>query len=404
MSRIVAVEPVLPEHQYSQEEISAVVGPLVAPDPARAPLLRRLHTNAGVERRHLALPLERYADVHSMGASNAVFLHEGVDLAEQAARRALASAGIDPHEVDHVFTTSVTGVAAPSLDVLLADRLGLRTDVRRTPSFGLGCAGGAAGLARVHDHLLGRPRDVSLLVSVELCSLTLQHGDDSTANLVASGLFGDGAAAVVVVGDEHPLARPVHRGDAVGQPVGRTATVLDSRSRLYPGTVDALGWDVRDSGFGIVLSSELPELLRAHLLADVKGLLADHGLAPADVPTWVVHAGGPKVIDAVRDALSLAEEDLWASRASLTDAGNLSSASVLDVLARTLRAGDAPAGSPAVLMAFGPGVATEMVLLRLEGRACCDAAASAVSAASADTPADLPAAVPAGAGSPAAGR
>lgn len=369
MSRIVAVEPVLPANMYAQDAITDVVGPLVAPDPARTALLRRLHASAGVRHRHLVLPLEEYAGLRSLGATNAVFVREGAVLAEAASRRALAAAGLDPGDVDHVFVTSVTGVAAPSLDVLLSERLGLRGGVRRTPSFGFGCAGGAGGLARVHDHLLGRPRDVSLLVSVELCSLTLQHGDDSTANMVASGLFGDGAAAVVVVGGEHPLATAAARA-TVGPASAdrrRTARVVDTRSRLYPGTTDALGWEVRDTGFAIVLSAGLPGLLRAHLLADVKDLLAEHGVTPADVPTWVVHAGGPRVIDAVRDALGLSEDAVRESRASLAAVGNLSSASVLDVLARTLARSAAPPGSLAVLMAFGPGVSCELVLLRLEG-------------------------------------
>ncbi|MFD2794920.1 type III polyketide synthase [Promicromonospora vindobonensis] len=365
MSRVVAVEPVLPGNGYAQEAITEVVGPLVAPDPARTALLRRLHANAGVRRRHLVLPLEEYGGLRSLGATNAVFVREGAVLAEEASRRALAAAGLEPGDVDHVFATSVTGVAAPSLDVLLAERLGLRSGVRRTPSFGLGCAGGAGGLARVHDHLRGRPGDVSLLVSVELCSLTLQHGDDSTANMVASGLFGDGAAAVVVVGAGHPLAQPRSTG---GGRQRRTARVVDTRSRLYPGTTAALGWEVRDTGFAIVLSAGLPDLLRAHLLADVKDLLAEHDITPAEVPTWVVHAGGPRVIDAVRDALGLSEHAVRESRASLAAAGNLSSASVLDVLARTLARSEAPSGSLAVLMAFGPGVSCELVLLQLEGR------------------------------------
>jgi alkylresorcinol/alkylpyrone synthase len=369
MSCVVAVEPVLPEHVYTQEEITDVVGPLVAPDPARTTLLRRLHASAGVDHRHLVLPLEEYAGLHSMGATNAVFIREGALLAERACRQALAAAGLRPEDVDHVFATSVTGVAAPSLDVLLSERLGLRSDVRRTPSFGLGCAGGAGGLARVHDHLLGRPGNVSLLVSVELCSLTLQHGDDSTANMVAAGLFGDGAAAAVVVGEMHPLAGSTAAAGAAGSArARRRATVVDTRSRLYPGTTEALGWEVRDTGFAIVLSAGLPDLLRAHLLADVKGLLAEHGLTPGEIPTWVVHAGGPRVIDAVRDSLGLAEDAVRESRESLACAGNLSSASVLDVLARTLAHTDAPPGSPVVLMAFGPGVSCELVLLKLEER------------------------------------
>ncbi len=362
VSRIVAVAPVLGEHPRPQEQIARTLAPLVTGDAGREALLHRLHRNAGVRRRHLAVPLEEYGSLGSLEASNAVFVREGARMAERATRTALEAAGLAPSDVDHVFATSVTGVAAPSLDVLVAERLGLRPDVRRTPSFGLGCAGGAGGLARVHDHLAGRPHDVAVLLSVELCSLTLQHRDDSTANLVATGLFGDGGAAVVVVGDEHPLARPA------SEPVHRAASVVDTRSVLYPGTADDLGWKVRDTGFSIVLSARLPDLLRSHLLADVKGLLAEHGLAPADVPTWVVHAGGPRVLDAVRDALGLTDDDLRHSREHLADAGNLSSASVLHVLARTLEATQAPPGSPAVLMAFGPGISTELVLLRLEGR------------------------------------
>jgi alkylresorcinol/alkylpyrone synthase len=193
------------------------------------------------------------------------------------------------------------------------------------------------------------------------------------ANMVASGLFGDGAAAVVVVGAMHPLAlAPPPGTPPPGTPRRadrrRAATVVDTRSRLYPGTTDALGWEVRDTGFAIVLSAGLPDLLRAHLLADVKALLVEHDLTPADVPTWVVHAGGPRVIDAVRDALGLAEDSVRESRASLACSGNLSSVSVLDVLARTLAHSEAPPGSPAVLMAFGPGVSCELVLLHLEGR------------------------------------
>lgn len=367
MSRVVAVESVLPGHGYAQEVITEVVGPLVAPDPARTALLRRLHAGAGVRRRHLVLPLEEYAGLHSLGATNAVFVRESPVLAEEASRRALAAAGLEPGDVDHVFATSVTGVAAPSLDVLLSERLGLRSGVRRTPSFGLGCAGGAGGLARVHDHLRGRPGDVALLVSVELCSLTLQHGDDSTANMVASGLFGDGAAAAVVVGATHPLAQPPSADLAAGRQ-RRTARVVDTRSVLYPGTTAALGWEVRDTGFAIVLSAGLPDLLRAHLRADVKDLLAEHDVTLSEVPTWVVHAGGPRVIDAVRDGLGLSEDAVRESRASLASAGNLSSASVLDVLARTLARSAAPPGSLAVLMAFGPGVSCELVLLQLEGR------------------------------------
>ncbi|MBX9246791.1 type III polyketide synthase [Actinotalea ferrariae] len=352
MSRVLAVAPALPAHVHRQEEISAVIGPLLA-GPALQARVRALHRSSTVRTRHLALPLERYAGLTSFGEANDLFIELGTDLAERAARDALARAGLAAADVDLVVFTSVTGISAPSIDALLVPRLGLREDVRRVPSFGWGCAGGAAGLATVHDHLAGRPGDVALLVSVELCSLTVQHGDDSIANLVSSGLFGDGAAAVVLVGDAHPAAAGAPA--AVPEVVGR-------RSRIVGGTSDQLGWRIGAGGFRIVLAAGLPEVLRSGLADDVGALLEEYDLKVRDVGAWVVHAGGPRILDAVRDALDLDESALAVSRRSLAEVGNLSSASVLHVLHGTLDA-PPPPGSWGVLMAFGPGVGAEYVLL-----------------------------------------
>ncbi|MBC7291938.1 MAG: type III polyketide synthase [Actinotalea sp.] len=354
MSHVISVAPALPGPPWTQEEITAAVGPLLAPDPTSRALLAKVHRNSGVTTRHLALSPHEYAGLGDFGATNELFRTLGTDLAEQAAAEALRSAGIAPQEVDHVLFTSVTGISAPSVDALLVGRLGLRPDVRRLPSFGLGCVAGAAGLARVHDYLVGHPADVALLVCLELCSLTVQRGDRSRANMVASGLFGDGAAAAVVVGDAHPAVARARRGPEV----------VATRSRLYPGTEGALGWDVGADGFRIVLSPELPALVETGLGPDAEALLADHDLKPGDVTTWVVHAGGPRILDAVQAALDLPDEALRTSRASLAAVGNLSSASVLDVLHRTLEGPPPEPGSPGMVVAFGPGVSAELVLLR----------------------------------------
>jgi len=361
MSRIVAVAPVLPDHAYAQDRITAEIGTLVTTDPARAALLARLHASCGVERRHLALPLERYRSLTSFDETNSLALELGVDLAARAVGDALEAAGLEPADVDHLVFTTVTAVGAPAIDALLVERAGLRPDVTRLPSFGLGCAGGAAGLARVHDHLLGHPDHVALLVSVELCSLTLQRGDDSTANLVATGLFGDGAAAVVMVGAD----RAVPRGapDAVARTWSAAPVVVGARSVLYPATGDALGWQVGASGLRIVLSGGLPDAVGAHVADDVKALLTAQDDVPDDVTSWLVHPGGPKILDAVQGALGLPAEALAMSRASLARRGNLSSASVLHVLADALAAGQPPGGL-GVLLAFGPGVGAELVALR----------------------------------------
>lgn len=354
MSRLLAATPVLPRHSYAQAEISAVIGPLLTDQdtgrPSRRAALDRLHAAGGVHTRHLALPLEEYPNVTAFGQANDHFITVGTDLAEEAARGALDAAGLVAADVDFLLFTSVTGISAPSIDALLVPRLGLRPDVKRLPSFGLGCVGGAAGLARVHDYLTGHRDGVGLLVSVELCSLTLQHGDDSMANLVSSGLFGDGGAAVVLVGDDHPSTAP-------------GTTVVDTASRLYPGTSDQLGWDVGDGGFRIVLSAGLPDVIAAHLADDVAALLEEHDLKVRDVGAWVVHAGGPRILDTVQDVLDLDGEALQLSRDSLAAAGNLSSSSVLHVLAATVAQAPEP-GTVGLLLAFGPGVSAELVLLR----------------------------------------
>lgn len=349
--------PVVPDHVYAQADITAEIGPLLAPGPARRALLDRFHGASGVRTRHFALPLEKYAALTSFDQGNDLFITIGAELAERALRAALASAGLEPADVDYVLFTSVTGISAPSIDSLLVERMGLRRDVKRMPSFGLGCVAGAAGLARVHDYLVGHPHDVAVLLSVELCSLTIQHGDDSTANLVSSGLFGDGAAAVVMVG-----AARAAEADAAGRPVG--VDVLGSRSAVYPDSAATLGWDIGGSGFRIVLGAGLADVVEQHLAADVAELLAAHGVGADEVSSWVGHAGGPRILQAAERALALPEGALDRSWASLARVGNLSSASVLHVLADTLAEGALDAGDPGVLFAFGPGVSAELVLLR----------------------------------------
>jgi alkylresorcinol/alkylpyrone synthase len=349
VSHLVGLASALPGAALPQELVTDTLAPVLATDPARDALLRRVHASAGVRTRHLALPVESYADLGSFGATNDAFLEHGAALATEALGKALADAGLEPRDVDYLLVTSVTGIGAPGLDAVLVDRLGLRPDVRRLPSFGLGCAGGAAGLARVHEYLDGHPEDVAALVCVELCSLTLQRDDVSAANLVATGLFGDGAAAAVLVGREHRAAGGSMRPQ-----------IVDARGELVPGTADELGWRVCETGLRIVLSGALPEIVARSVPGVVDRLLAPHGLAREDVASWVVHAGGPKVIDAVRDSLELPEAAVATSRASLAAVGNLSSASVLHVLG--LHEPGAPGWG--VMIAFGPGVACELVLLR----------------------------------------
>ena len=355
MTRIASVRPVLPVHRYPQAEITELFAEVCLGPDGKHALLRRVHGSAQVGARHLALPIERYRDLGGFGPANDVFIEQAVALGGEAVLGALDDAGLAPGDVDLIVSTTVTGIAIPSIEARIATAIGLRPDVRRVPLMGLGCLGGAAGVARLHDYLLGRPGDVTVLVSVELCSLTLQPDDPSTANLVASGLFGDGAAAVVAVGSDR-AAPPGVSWDG--------PEVLDSRSHLYPGTERAMGFDVGGSGFTIVLGVEVPSLVLSHLGADVTGFLADHGLGLDDVNGWVCHPGGPKVLDAVEQSLHLPADALKLTRQSLDEVGNLSSASVLHVLHDTMRDQRHPHGSAGVLLAMGPGFCSELVLLR----------------------------------------
>jgi alkylresorcinol/alkylpyrone synthase len=352
VSQVVAVEPVLPDHRYSQEEITDAFASIVLPAGTDRLLLDRLHRSAGVRHRHLALPLPAYGALTGFGAANDAWIEVGTELGVRAVGDALAAVGLMASDVDVMVTTSVTGIAAPSLDARLVPLLGLRPDLRRMPMYGLGCTAGAAGMARLDDLLRGDPDGVGVLLSVELCSLTVQRGDTSVANLVASGLFGDGAAAVVMVGER--------RAAALGLPGPHVA---GSRSQLYPGTARHLGFDVVDTGFKIVLSADLPELVESSLGPDLVGFLGDHDLKTGDIATWVVHPGGPKVLQAVAAAADLPTGALQRTWDSLAAVGNLSSSSVLHVLADVLADGAPEPGAPGLVMAMGPGFAVEMVLL-----------------------------------------
>ncbi len=350
--RVSAVGRALPKNYLDQESLIAALRGLWAKRHFNVERLEDLHRAVQVSGRHLALPLDGYVGLDTFARCNDAWIDAAQELGEAALRDGLARAGLSPADVGHLFFVTVTGIATPSIDARLANRLRMKPSLKRTPIFGLGCVAGAAGTARAADYLRAYPAEVAVVLSVELCSLTLQREDLSVPNIVASGLFGDGAAAVVLEGGARAAARP---------PRGPRA--LATRSVFYPDTERVMGWDVVDSGFKVVLSARVPEIVREHVRGDVDAFLGEHGLARRDIRHWIAHTGGPKVLQAFEGALDLPEGALARSWRCLRDVGNLSSASVLFVLADLLDAADARAGDLGLMIAMGPGFCSEIVLL-----------------------------------------
>jgi alkylresorcinol/alkylpyrone synthase len=358
---IAGVAHAVPEHRFRQEAITAALKRYWGGKLRNPELLERFHSRVGVDYRHLAFPLERYAQFASWGETNAAWLEVAEELGVRAIDQALHQAGMSRHDLRALVVVSITGVASPSLDARLINRMGLRPDIKRTPIFGIGCAGGAIGLSRAADYTLAYPRHAAAILAVELCSLTLQGDDLSTANLIAAGLFGDGAAAAVVVGAKAAVKR---------QPTtSRTSTsagprMLGCASVFYPDTEDVMGWDISENGFKIVLSPRLTEVIRKNLAGDVEAFLGNYGLRRADVSSWVIHTGGPKVLHAIQDTLQLSDQHLDRSWDCLKRFGNLSSASVLLVLEDVMMKNPPAQGTYGVLLAMGPGFCSEMILVR----------------------------------------
>jgi len=347
--KIIGAASAFPQYYYPQKVLMAALQTYWAGELNRPETLERLHTRACVDGRHLALPIEDYYKMQTFGDFNRAWMKAAEELGQLALCRALTRSGLAPQEIDAIFFVSVTGVGSPSIDAKLVNRMQLSPRIKRVPIFGLGCVAGAAGISRSADYVRAFPGHVAALVSVELCSLTLQKKDLSVANLISSGLFGDGTAAVLVAGDDHEQPGP---------------EIVDTRSTFYPDTEDVMGWDISERGFQIVLSPEVPTVIREHLGPDVDAFLGDHGLTRRDIGSWIMHTGGPRVLEATQEALGVEPEALRISWDCLRRTGNLSSASVLCVLEQVMQKERPPSGAFSILAAAGPGFCSELVLLR----------------------------------------
>ena len=352
--QIASVGTAFPPNRYSQSEIADALTERWAGRLEEPRLIKRFFANCGVDFRYLVYPLDVYPTLKGFGQTNNAWIESAVTLGEQAIQNALGPLGLTAADISAIFFASVTGIASPTIDARLINRLPFPANIKRTPIFGLGCVAGAAGIARASDYVKAFPGQIALLLSVELCSLTWQDDDQSVANLISCGLFGDGAAAVVIAGNNVTIPSQTQPGPRV----------LATQSTFYRHTEHVMGWDIGDMGFKIVLSPEVPKVVEEHLLGDAKQFLVGSHLQISDIGSWIFHSGGPKVLEAMQSTLSLPEDALALSWKSLREVGNLSAASVLCVLEENLAHHRGAPGTYSILAAMGPAFCSELVLLQ----------------------------------------
>jgi alkylresorcinol/alkylpyrone synthase len=343
----------VPPYAATQAEVKARLRDVFDLPGRRMDAAMEFFDHAAVETRYSVEPINRLGVPRPLGDIQDSYREHAFGLGRQVAREALARANVAAADIDLIVTTSCTGIMIPSLDAYLVDDLGLRADVRRLPITELGCAAGAAALARTHDFLVGFPGARALVIAVELPSLSMQRADVSAANLVSTALFGDGAAAAVLVGGEVAGA-----GGGAG-----TIEILETLSHIWPRSTYALGFDLKDDGFHSVLSKDVPALLRSEIATLVRDLAGRRGLGREQLSSFVLHPGGRKILGFVEEELGLTRADTQPSWDVLRDYGNQSSASVLFVLQEWLTHRRPAAGTHGVLAAFGPGLTSEMLLL-----------------------------------------
>jgi alkylresorcinol/alkylpyrone synthase len=352
MPTLLALERYLPPHRYEQEVVIGWVREWLDEDPS-APTRRLLsvHSAAGVHRRASAVPIEQVFHPADFETQNRRFREVAIAAGTDLVRRTLDAAGIAPAEVDFVVSVSCTGFMIPAVDAHVADALGMGPRLGRLPITEAGCAGGVVGLARAADYLAAHPGRVVLLLALEFSSLTFQRWDRSATNVVSSAIFGDGGAAAVLVGPAHPRAET------------GLARMGDTESVFFPGTTHLMGFELRNQGLQIILDKDLARVVRREIVPTVEGFLARRGLSRADIARWILHPGGRKVIEVIKERLELRPVDLAPTEAVLSEHGNMSSVTVLFVLDKILRCHRPEAGTRGLLGAFGPGFAAELALL-----------------------------------------
>lgn len=343
--RLVALATAHPRFDLPQTEVARNGADLFATTHGGFERLAPIYRNAEIDNRHSCVPMDWYLAPHTFGERNDLFLDNAVTLLREAALKALDEAGLVAGDIDAIVTVCSTGVATPALDARLMQVLPFRTDVQRTPIFGLGCAGGVLGLARAAALARAEPSSRVLFLVVELCALTFRHADRSKSNLIATALFGDGAAAAVVSA----------RGEYADRP-----RLGPWGEHTWPNSLDVMGWDVADDGLKVVFSRDIPTLVQSDLRAVVDDFLEGRGLTLADINGFVCHPGGAKVLDALEQAFELNPRSLTHARNVLRQHGNMSAATVMFVLKATL---DAGCRGRQLMTTLGPGFTAGLLVI-----------------------------------------
>src|SRR5712692_7252387 len=344
---IAATATALPPYTITRDDVKYYMGRVFDIPERRVEAMMSIVDNAQVHKRYAIFPIDYTIEPRALSQTNNEYIEHAVKLGREAAEKCLKRAAVKADEIDLIITVSCTGFMIPSLDAHLINLMGFRSNVRRLPITELGCAAGAMALSRAAEFLQAYPGRNVLIVAVELATLTFQRGDMSQANLISCVLFGDGAAAAVVTG--RPAAGP---------------QILDADTYTFPQSLDAMGFDLCDSGFHIVLSKDVPQLIREKVRGLVESFLASQGLRREDISAFILHPGGQKLLSFMEAELDLTHTDTEFSWDVLRRFGNLSSASVLFILQEWLSKREMPPGSYGLLMAFGPGFTAEMILLQ----------------------------------------
>jgi alkylresorcinol/alkylpyrone synthase len=340
---LLSLATAVPPHVVEQSEAKARAREAFGGKKALFDRLSGVFDNAGIASRHIVAPLDWYMTTHGWHDRNAVYLEAAERLFIEAATTAIERAGLMPDQIDGIVTVSTTGIATPSLEARALSKVGFRSDVRRVPVFGLGCAGGVNGLSIASRLAAAEPGSMWLFVTVETCSISIRLDSDDPAAVVATALFGDGAAAAVVTSGKHSLAR-----------------IRGSAEKIWPDTLRIMGWDVEDPGLAVVFDRAIPPFIAAELEQAVDEMCAKLGTTRAEIDRYCCHPGGVKVIDAIESALHLNQGELNLEREVLRDYGNMSAPTVLFVLERLLERG---LPDKVMMTAFGPGFTCAGMLL-----------------------------------------